>query len=357
MLCGMSDMNSRVRVAVGMSGGVDSSAAAALLLDQGHEVVGLTAHMWKGSRCCSLEDVDRAATVCRHLGIRHEMVNAVEEFGHDIIEPFVRDYAEGRTPSPCVTCNERIKFGLCLAAGRKLGCEYFATGHYALIENRSGSYHMLRGDDPEKDQTYFLHRLSQEQLAHILFPLGGMRKPEVTAYVKARGLPALFRGESHDLCFVPDDGHGAMIERYRKELKKPGDIVKRDGRVLGVHGGFYNFTIGQRKGLGIAWTEPLYVSDVRPEANQVVVGPRSEVMRDACRLHDIHWMNEVPVSPLHCDVQIRYRHHAVPAKVCFDGNRAVVQFSEPQFAITPGQAAVFYSEKEVLGGGWIEAVL
>ncbi|MGD9872987.1 MAG: tRNA 2-thiouridine(34) synthase MnmA [Kiritimatiellia bacterium] len=353
----MSDVNGKKRVAVGMSGGIDSSAAAALLLDQGHEVIGLTAHMWKGSRCCSLEDVERAATVCRHLGIRHEMVNAVEEFGHDIIEPFVRDYAEGRTPSPCVTCNERIKFGLCLDHARKLGFEYFATGHYARIENRSGIYHMLRGDDPDKDQTYFLHRLSQEQLAHVIFPLAGMLKPQVIDYVKARGIPAIFRGESQDLCFVPDDGHGAMIERYRKDLKQRGDIVNRAGRVLGVHEGFYNYTIGQRKGLGVAWTEPLYVSEVRPGRNEVVLGPRSEVMHDACRLCDVCWMTGIPVSPLLCDVQIRYRHHAVPAKVCFEDQRAVVRFSEPQFAITPGQAAVFYSDTEVLGGGWIEAVL
>lgn len=353
-----------MRVAVGMSGGLDSSAAAAMLVDRGHPVIGLTAHMWRdGSRCCSPEDVRRAIRVAEFLKIPHYVIDAVEFFGERIVHPFVEEYARGRTPSPCVECNQVIKFGLLLRDALQMGCTHIATGHYARVEKRDDGlprsergFHLLRGRDERKDQSYFLHRLFQEQLARILFPLGEWTKKEVAAYAKKRGLPVEFTGESQDLCFVPEEsGYAAFLEKYRPQLKKPGAIVDTAGRQVGRHEGFYRFTVGQREGIGVGGPSRLYVKEVHPDTNVVVVGTRDEVVSEGCLVEDVHWISGSPLPDgASCQVRLRYRHRGAPAILHLRGEEKVeAVFESPQFAVTPGQAAVFYLGDEVLGGGWI----
>lgn len=344
-------------VAVGMSGGTDSSAAAALLLEQGHQVVGLTAHLWQdGSRCCSLEDARRAERVCKKLGVPHHLVDARGFFSERIVSPFVRAYAEGRTPSPCVVCNQVIKFGLLLREAMTLGCTHLATGHYARLVRRDDGLHLLRGADTAKDQSYFLHRLSTAQLEHVLFPLGEKTKADAHHVLQRLHLPVPPSGESQDLCFVTDDGYAAFLEKRRPELRQPGPIVNRQGRLLGRHAGLHRYTIGQREGLGIASDTRMYVKELRAESNTLVVGQLAEVLSDHCRLDDVHWIHGAPEASITCSVRLRYRHAGAPAVVTpRTGPQATVKFNEPQFAVTPGQAAVFYLEDEVLGGGWIAA--
>jgi tRNA-specific 2-thiouridylase len=348
------------RVAIGMSGGTDSSAAAAMLVDQGYEVIGLTAHMWKeGSRCCSLEDVERARKVCSFLGIRHYVVNAQEIFTDKIVDPFVREYAAGRTPSPCIHCNVFVKFGFLLDRARQLNCDHLAMGHYARVEKRDGQYHLLCAKDPGKDQSYFLHRLNQEQLGFILFPLADLPKTEVKAYSDRRGLPVIPRGESQDLCFVEEGKLPGFVEQRDPSVIKPGEIHDQEGNVVGTHTGLHRFTIGQRGKLGIALGERMYVKRLDQENNVVEIAPRPGIMESECTLTDIHWISgEAPGSGFHCEVRPRYRSNGATAtvRVCNDRNATVI-FDEPQFALTPGQAAVFYKDGEVLGGGWIDRVL
>lgn len=345
-----------LRVAVGMSGGVDSSAAAALLVEQGHEVVGLTAHLWReGSRCCSLDDVRRAIKVAEALKIPHYVVDSVEAFTGMIVHPFVSEYEHGRTPSPCVRCNQVIKFGILLREAMQLGCTHLATGHYARVEQRPDGFHLLRGTDAQKDQSYFLHRLFQDQLRHVLLPLGGRTKPEVVEYVKSKGLPVPASGESQDLCFVPQDGYAAFVEKWRPALKRPGVIVNTRGREVGRHDGFYRFTIGQREGLGVASATRLYVKEIHADTNTVVVGERDEVTCGACVVEDVHWISgKAAGEGARCSVQLRYRHRGEPSILSpLPSGGVRVTFDEPQFAVTPGQAAVFYDGDEVMGGGWI----
>jgi tRNA-specific 2-thiouridylase len=352
--------SSRGRVAVGMSGGTDSSAAAAILADQGYEVIGLTAHMWKeGSRCCSLEDVERARKVCSYLGIRHYVVNAQEIFTDRIVDPFVEAYASGRTPSPCIQCNAFVKFGFLVDRARQLSCDHLATGHYARVEQREGSYHLLCAADPRKDQSYFLHRLNQQQLGYILFPLAAMEKAEVKAYSARRGLPVIPRGESQDLCFIEEGRLPEFVEQRNPSVATPGVIQDTEGNVLGTHNGLHHFTVGQRGKLGIALGERMYVSRLDRENNAVVVAPRSGTMKSECTLAEVHWISgEAPGLELKLEVRPRYRSEGAAATVRLsdDGRNAAVRFSEPQFALTPGQAAVFYQGSEILGGGWIDQV-
>ena len=339
-----------------MSGGVDSSAAAALLVEQGHEVVGLTAHLWReGSRCCSLDDVRRAIKVAEALRIPHYVVDSVEDFTGMIVHPFVSEYEHGRTPSPCVRCNQLIKFGILLREAMRLGCTHIATGHYAKLEQRADGFHLLRGRDGEKDQSYFLHRLFQDQLRHVLLPLGDRVKADVVDYVKQKALPVPPSGESQDLCFVPaDGGYAAFIEKWRPALRKPGPIVDTRGREIGRHDGFYHFTVGQREGIGVAAASRLYVKEVRADTNTVVVGERDDVTRGECVVEDVHWIGGNPAADgARCTVQLRYRHRGAGATLSPRGAGVQVTFDEPQFAVTPGQAAVFYDGDEVLGGGWI----
>jgi tRNA-specific 2-thiouridylase len=346
------------RIAVGMSGGTDSSAATALLVDQGFEVIGLTAHMWKtGSRCCSLEDVERARKVCAYLGIRHYVVNAQDLFTEKVVNPFVQEYASGRTPSPCIQCNAFIKFGFLLERALQLDCSHLAMGHYARVEKWSDEkYHLLAAKDASKDQSYFLHRLNQRQLAHLLFPLSDMPKTEVKAYSKKRGLPIVPRGESQDLCFVEEGKLPEFLEEREPALRREGKICTPDGKEVGTHQGIHRFTLGQRGKLGIALGERVYVSQIDPSENRIEVSPREGVMQTSCILTHLHWISgEAPASKLRCQVRPRYRAPAAPATLEIDSktHSAKLLFDEPQFAPAPGQAAVFYKEGEVLGGGWI----
>jgi tRNA-uridine 2-sulfurtransferase len=350
----MSDAGkNRLRVAVGMSGGVDSSAAAALLVEQGHDVIGLTAHLWReGSRCCSLDDVRRAIQVADVLGIRHYVVDSIAMFGEKIVQPFVDEYARGRTPSPCIRCNQLIKFGVLLRDAMDLGCTHIATGHYARVEKRADGFHLLCGKDDLKDQSYFLCRLDQAQLAHTLLPLGGWTKEQTVDYAKQRGFPVPSTGESQDLCFVPDDGYAEFLEKRRPQLRKAGPIVDTRGREIGRHDGCHRFTVGQREGIGVAAAERLYVKEIRADTNTVVVGSREEVMSDRCRVEDVHWISgRAPADGFACRIRLRYRHKGAPGRIGRLGED--VLFDEPQFGVTPGQAAVFYDGDEVLGGGWI----
>ena len=348
------------RVAIGMSGGTDSSAAAAMLVDQGYEVIGLTAHMWKdGSRCCSLEDVERARKVCTYLGIRHYVVNAQELFTEKIVDPFVEGYAAGRTPSPCIYCNSFVKFGFLVDRAVQLNCDHLATGHYARVEERDGNYHLLCAKDPKKDQSYFLHRLNQKQLGFILFPLANMPKPEVKAYSVKRGLPIIARGDSQDLCFIEEGKLPEFVEQRNPSVMKHGEIHDQDGKVVGTHEGLHHFTVGQRGKLGVALGERMYVKRLDTDNNIVEIAPRPGVMKTECTLSEVHWIQgEVPSTELHCVIRPRYRSSGGSARIRFlDKAAATVAFDDPQFALAPGQAAVFYKEDEILGGGWIDEVL
>lgn len=350
------------RVAVGMSGGLDSSAVASMLMEQGHEVIGLTLRMFQdGSRCCSIEDIERAQRVCGHLGIRHYAMNVIDRFEELVIARFVEDYAKGRTPSPCVLCNEFIKFGDLQRRALQLGCTHIATGHYVRVEEDHGFWRLRKGRDAKKDQSYFLHRLSQEQLSRCIFPLESMNKPEVAAYAEERKLPVMTSSkmESQDLCFVTDDGHAAFVGARHPELEQAGEIVDIDGNFLGKHPGIHHFTVGQRRGLGVAAGDRLYVTDLDAGNNRVVAGSRHAAESTTCRVTDIHWVAGTPPETTEdsfpIGVRVRYRTPTAEARVEFENAaEARVYFNEPQFAITPGQAAVFYREDEVLGGGWIE---
>lgn len=345
------------RVAVAMSGGLDSSVVAALLTEQGVEVVGITAHMWKeGSRCCSMEDVQRAQKVAWHLGIKHFVLNAETDFRQYVVDPFVQAYIDGITPSPCVICNQRIKFGFLLTRARQFDCDGLATGHYARIDHDGDHYRLLKAADGNKDQSYFLHRLSQQQLAHTLFPLDSWNKTDSREYARARKLPIEGRGESQDICFVTDGQCGDFIEAQGGPSRGKGNIVNSRGEVVAKHPGIHRFTIGQRRGLGIATGQPVYVTRIDAETNTITVGPRDEAMGQSCVMSGVHWISGSPPTPdKDYDVRIRYRHDAARARVEDSGDgRFNIAFHEPQFGITPGQAAVIYDDSEVLGGGWIQ---
>lgn len=347
------------RVAVGMSGGTDSSAVAAMLVDRGYEVIGLTAHMWKeGSRCCSLEDVERARGVCDFLDIRHYVVNAQDLFTERIVDPFVEGYANGITPSPCIQCNSFIKFGFLLERAEQLGCSHVATGHYARVEKDvNGMHHLFTAKDPEKDQSYFLHRLNQYQLERLLFPLADLPKSDVRSYSMKRGLPVVSRGDSQDLCFIEEGKLAEFVEKRNNLSSIKGDIIDHHGNIVAHHNGLHHFTVGQRGGLGIALGERMYVKRLDKSLNRVEIAPRPGVMNSCCSVKDIHWINTSIDNDIVCEVRPRYRSKGSKAKINLkDNNKANIEFKDPQFALAPGQAAVFYNKNEVLGGGWIDSV-
>ncbi len=351
-------MGKKGPAAVGMSGGVDSTAAAVLLKETGWEVKGFTLKVYqRGNVCCGLEDVDRARDAASMLGIGHCIIDARPLFEKEVVEPFVDAYITGRTPSPCITCNERIKFGLMLETAHELGCAVVATGHYANVKKEGGLYALYRGAEVKREQSYFLHRLTQRQLAQVMFPLGGFQhKSDAEVLVHKRLLPDPHRVESQDVCFVPDGDYAGFIASCRRDLPGGGAIVDTSGRKLGTHEGIHRYTIGQRRGLGVAYTEPLYVIRLVPGESLVVVGTRDEALGGELTACDVNWIaGNAPADSFNCLVQVRYRHTAVPAEVSvYNQNRVHVRFEEPQFAITPGQAAVFYEGEKVLGGGWIE---
>jgi len=352
----------RLRVAAALSGGTDSAVAAAILLDQGFEVIGITARMWKeGSRCCSEADIERAERVCWRLGIRHVVVSAYDLFARCVVDRFVCEYARGRTPSPCIVCNELVKFGLLLQRAREFDCDFLATGHYARLERDGIRVRLFRGRDRTRDQSYFLHRLSQFQLARVLFPLGSLlKRQEVIPYARRHGLPIPEEDrESQDLCFVPPGAYPDFVERFFPSLARPGPMVTLEGETLGEHRGLHRYTIGQRKGIGgrRARPEPLYVIRLDPAGNRLWVGRRDQAFSRFCRVEAVHWIAGRPPDPeTPLSVRLRYRHDAAPAEwESFPDGTVAVLFHTPQFAVTPGQAAVFYAGEEVLGGGWIAA--
>jgi tRNA-specific 2-thiouridylase len=349
-------------VVVAMSGGVDSSTAAYLLTRAGYEVIGLfmrTGVVVEGSagrRCCSLADAEDARRVAEHLGIAFYVLNCKAEFD-GLIDYFCAEYLRGRTPNPCVRCNTELKFGKLLRYAHALGAEAVATGHYARVERRGERCALRRGADPAKDQSYFLFGLTQEQLARARFPLGELTKTEVRALARSAGLPVQEKPESQDICFVPEASYREVLAE-RLGPPRPGRLVDVSGKVLGEHPGCQNFTIGQRRGLGVALGTPYYVVAIQPETNTVVLGPESALLARMCYVRGLVWSALAGLRlPRPAAVQIRYQHEAAPAAIVPAGADEVgVLFVEPQRAITPGQAAVFYEGDLVLGGGWIDRV-
>jgi tRNA-specific 2-thiouridylase len=362
-----------MRIVVAMSGGVDSSVAAALLAEQGHEVIGLSMQLYDqrggdthfGS-CCSIDDLHDARRVASTLGIPHYIVNFERQFRDQVLSNFVSEYLSGRTPIPCVHCNSDLKFATLLDRAQGLGADMVATGHYARIDRTAEGHRTLRrGLDRSKDQSYFLFSLTQEQLRHALFPIGGWHKDDVRQYAQMRKLPVAQKPDSQEICFVPDGDYARVVEQQATRTDNParlshapveGHIVNQSGAVLGQHPGVHHFTIGQRKGLGLATGSPLYVLELRPTENQVVVGPREALEETTLTASGVNWIAGVPPGEmLRVHAQIRHRHIAASAQVrALPDNRVELAFDAPQTAITPGQAVVFYDEDRVVGGGWID---
>jgi tRNA-uridine 2-sulfurtransferase len=364
-------------IAVAMSGGVDSSVVAGLLRRQGHSVVGMTMQLWNQrrlpdlvpeggatGRCCSLDDVYDARYVASILSIPYYVVNFEERFEQQVVKPFVDDYLAGRTPIPCTLCNNFIKFDQFLDMADSAGADKIATGHYARLnfDEASGLYQMRASTDTSKDQTYFLFGLTQAQLARTLFPLGGMIKAQVRELAKELGLPVAEKSDSQEICFVPNGDYAAFINAYFAEqgidpAETQGEIVDTAGHVLGTHAGTHHFTVGQRRGLRVAAPEALYVIATEPATQRVVVGRGDALMRQSLTAREVNWLSiAAPQAPRPAQVKIRNKHAAAQATLIptGDDSRIEVQFEQPQRAVTPGQAAVFYDGDLVLGGGWIE---
>lgn len=355
------------RVIVGMSGGVDSSVTAGVLLQQGYDVVGVTLNLWpeldgvdENSRedaCCALGAVEDARRVCDRLGIPYYVVNFREVFEEMVIKDFVSEYERGRTPNPCVRCNQYIKFDALLARAPLFGADYVATGHYARIEQdaASGRWLLRKSADLSKDQSYVLYVMTQDRLARALFPLGGMSKSDTRRLAEEWDLPVAGKPESQDICFVPYKRYSEFLERHAPHTIAAGPIVDRAGAVVGTHQGIAFHTIGQRRGLGLAYKEPRFVTEIRAESNTVVVGTLDDLMRPDCTLEEMNWVKIAePREPIVTHARIRYRASLVPATVWAEpGGRARVRFDEPQRAVTPGQAVVFYDGDYVVGGGTI----
>jgi tRNA-specific 2-thiouridylase len=355
------------RIVVGMSGGVDSSVAAALLVEQGHDVVGVTLRVWpwrepedparRFGSCCSAGTVDDARRVARRLGIPHYLLDTEAEFDRAVVEPFVGAYRAGRTPVPCVQCNSELKFGSLLRRARAWDAVAVATGHYARLDRAGGRWRLLRGRDPRKDQSDFLWPLTQAQLAAARFPVGDLTKDAVRAHARRLGLVTADKPESQEICFVPDDDYRSFLRGRAPDVFRPGAIVDRAGRVLGAHGGVAGFTVGQRRGLGLDAGRPLYVLALDAARNTVTVGDAADLACDTLRAESVSFVaGAPPAGPLRVAAKIRHRHEPAAATVTAHGDgTATVVFDAPQRAVTPGQSVVWYDGEEVVGGGVIAA--
>jgi len=346
------------RVVVAMSGGVDSSVAAAILRERGFEVIGITMcfnlkdPVVRKPRCCGTKGIEDARRVAHKLGINHYVVNMKDALNRYIISDFMREYTFGRTPNPCVRCNQFIKFGLLFKKADALGAEFLATGHYARGVTSAGRYYLRKARDLHKDQSYFLYRLKAGQLKRVFFPLGNMLKKEVRKLAESFGLAVADKPESQEICFLPGDNYREFIRANCSV--KPGLIVNKEGAVLGRHKGVALYTIGQREGLGIAAGQPLYITDIDARSDKITVGAKNEAYTKAFAVKDISFINRPPKKKIEAKVRIRYNHREAPAGIDIRQGKAIVYFKEPQFAVTPGQSAVFYQKDIVLGGGIIE---
>jgi tRNA-specific 2-thiouridylase len=357
------------RIAVGMSGGVDSSLAAALLQKAGHEVIGMTFRMWPkeecgssiGRTCCNLEAITRARAVAEDLGIPYYVFDLSAEFKKKVIDYFCDEYLQGRTPNPCVICNEKIKFGLLYEKALALGADKIATGHYARLEysRRIGRFILRRGKGKDHDQTYFLFSLSQGQLSHAIFPLAGYTKEKTRNVAKKLKLMTFNTSSSQDICFVQDRDYAEYIRKKTGIEIEEGDIVDKAGKYMGRHKGIPYYTIGQRRGLGIAYKEPLYVIGIDMKSNRVIVGTKKDVLKKSLIAHKLNWVAVESIDrSIRVKAKIRYNHEAQYAQVTpLDSGHVRVDFDAPQEAPTPGQAAVFYDKDIVVGGGWIKEVI
>jgi tRNA-specific 2-thiouridylase len=351
------------RVVVAMSGGVDSSVAAALLNKQGYEVIGITMCFnlaettSKKPGCCGLTGIEDARRVAGKLGIRHYVINLNKDFSREVIQDFYREYLSGRTPNPCVRCNQFIKFNILLKRALNLGAQFLATGHYARVVKSRQGYLLKKAKDLKKDQSYFLYRLSQGQLKHIIFPLGNFTKPQVRSIAGGLGLNVAGKQDSQEICFSPDGKYGNLIKAKGLSSIKPGELADKDGNVLGPHQGIPFYTIGQRQGLGIAKGHPLYVTRINAKDNRITVGSREDACKRNFLVKEAHFLTRPLKKKVEIKVRIRYNHKESLAAVSPVKGKLKISFKKPQFAITPGQSAVFYDKDIVLGGGIIEKVL
>ncbi|OGS17317.1 MAG: tRNA 2-thiouridine(34) synthase MnmA [Elusimicrobia bacterium RIFOXYA2_FULL_50_26] len=355
--------NNVPKVVVGMSGGVDSSVAAALLKEGGYDVAGVTLRLWhagddrgRPGGCCSMDDIADARRVCHHLGIRHYVLDFGSRFEETVVADFVREYLRGHTPNPCIVCNQFIKFGLLMEKAQAMGFDLMATGHYARIEKRGETSVLAKAKDALKDQSYVLYRLTSGQLERLIFPLGEYTKAEVRDIARRLALPAAEKPESQEICFVPDD-YASFLRAYLPDFDRkvrPGAIVDVNGAIVGKHKGLAFYTIGQRKGLGLSSPEPLYVIALDPAKNEVVVGGKEKVYSSKMPVETLSWAEgKTPELPLKCMVKIRRMHKEASALISPAGAGVLVEFDKPQMAITAGQSAVFYENNHVLGGGII----